>query len=446
MTKARLDGLYLLLMGSVILVFFGTVAATSNALSMVDFRVLYYPARCLIEHHDPYIESEVLRISHAEAGVHSWNNTNVNHIEIERYIYLPTAFTFTVPFAMLPWATAQMLWRMLTVGGLIVASFLVWDLGRDAPIVSGALAGFLLANCEVLFVTGNMAGIAISLCAVAVWCFQRERFALAGVLCLAISLAVKPHDTGLVWLYFLLAGGIYRKRAIQTLLVTGALSLPAVLWVWSVAPHWMQELQSNIAAFSVHGGANDPGLTSSGAHGLGMLVSLQAVFGLFRDDPRIYNTASYLACAPLLLIWAYVTLRSRPTSQRTWLALAAIAALSLLPVYHRQHDTKLLLLTVPACAMLWAEGGLVGWLALLVNTAGFVITADLPWAILLGLIRNLRLPATGLAGQALIAVQVLPVPLILLIMGIFYLWVYLSRCSVLPHDRALPSNREISAT
>jgi hypothetical protein len=439
MTKARLDGLYLLLIGSVVLLFFGTVAATSNALSMVDFRILYYPARCLIQHSDPYSESEVLRISRAEAGQRSWDTANVSHIE--RYIYLPTAFSLTVPFAMLPWGAAQMLWRTFTVGGLFLASFLIWNLGANyAPIVSGALIGFLLANCELLFVAGNMAGIAISLCIVAVWCFQRERFALVGVLCLAISLAVKPHDTGFVWLYFLLAGGVYRKRAIQTLLVTAALSLPALLWVWSVAPQWMGELQSNIAAFSVHGGGNDPGLASTGAHGLGMLVCLQAVFGLFWDDPHIYNTASYLVCAPLLLLWASVTLRSRPSPQRAWLALAAIAALSLLPVYHRQMDSKLLLLTVPACAMLWAEGGLIGWLALLVNAAGFAITADLTWAIVLGFTYNLHLSTTGLAWQALIAVQVLPVPLILLIMGVFYLWVYLSRCSAPHHDQLSQSD------
>jgi hypothetical protein len=159
-----------------------------------------------------------------------------------------------------------------------------------------------------------------------------------------------------------------------------------------------------------------------------MVVNLQAVFSVFWDDPRIYNLASYLVCAPLLLLWVFVTLRSRSSPARAWLALAAIAALSMLPVYHRQQDTKLLLLTVPACAMLWAEGGLIGWFALLVNTAGFVLTGDLSWAILLGIISNLHLPATGLTGQILMAVQVFPVPLILLVMGVFYLWVYVRRC------------------
>ncbi len=44
-----------------------------------------------------------------------------------------------------------------------------------------------------------------------------------GILCLAVSLAIKPHDGGLVWLYFILAGGAFRKRALQSLVVTLAL-------------------------------------------------------------------------------------------------------------------------------------------------------------------------------------------------------------------------------
>jgi hypothetical protein len=329
---------------------------------------------------------------------------------------------------MLPWGLAHLLWVMLTAGGLIFASSLMWLLCADRePVIAGALIGFLLANSELLLITGNVAGIAIALCVVAVWCFVRERFVVAGVVCLALSLASKPHDTGLVWLYFLLAGGVCRKRALQTFLVTVAVSLPAVLWVWHVAPHWIGEWQSNVAALSARGAMSDPGLTSAGAHGLGGLVSLQEVISFFWNDPRIYNPATYLICAPLLLVWALAALRYRPSPRTVWLALAAIAALSMLPLYHRQQDTKLLLLTVPACAMLWAEGGLTGWLALVLNSAAFVLTGDLPWVILLGLINNLHVPLSRLAGQLLIAVQVFPAPLILLVTGVFYLWVYVRR-------------------
>jgi len=429
MTKARLDGLYLLLLGSVIFVLLGMIVESSAVVTTVDYKVVYYSARCLIRHIDPYQENEVLRVYQAESADRPLESEKVRQI-VSRYMYLPTAFAVTVPFALLPWGPAHILWLTLTIGSVIVASFLIWNVGADfAPIVSGILIGFFLANSEVLVVLCNPAGIAVSLCVVAVWCFIRERFVPAGILCLAVSLVVKPQDAGLVWLYFLLAGGVYRRRALQTLVATLALGLPGILWVWSVAPNWLQEWRSNILAFSVHGGINDPGPASTGGHGLGMLVNLQAVLSVFRDDPHFYNPVSYLICVPLLLLWLIVTLRSRPSPAKAWIGLAAIAALSMLPVYHHLYDSKILLLTVPACAMLWAEGGLIGRLALLVTAAGFVLNGDVTWAIVLGLIGRLHMPPSGLSEQLLIAVQVFPAPLILLVIGVFYLWVYARRSS-----------------
>jgi hypothetical protein len=419
-----------MLLGCLTFILLGAAWENAANAPMLDFRALYYPARCLLQHRDPYKESEVLRVYQAE-GVYGPLDTAKERMMTARYGYLPSAFSFTVPFAILPWGPSHLLWMILTIGSLIFASFLIWNVGANyAPIVSGVLIGFLLANSELLVMQGMCAGIVISLCVVAVWCLLRERFVPVGILCFAISLAIKPQDTGLVWLYFVLAGGIYRKRALQTLLVMVVLSLPAVLWVWHVSPNWIQELHSNILAFSAHGGINDPGPASSGAHGLAAVISLQSVFSVFRDDPRIYNPASYLLCAPLLLLWVFVTLRFRPTAARFWLGLAAIAALSMLPLYHRQYDAKLLLLTVPACAMLWAEGGLVGRFALVVNFAAFALTGDLSWAILLGIINHLHLPATGLSGQMLIALQVFPAPLILMVMSVFYLWAYVRSCTV----------------
>jgi len=427
MNRARRDGQYLLLVGSLVFILIGVVLENASSVTMIDFKGLYYPARCFIQHCDPYRESEVLRIYQAEEADLATAPSRARLIATQ-YVYQPTAFSFTVLFAMLPWGPAHILWMVLTLGSLVFASFLVWNIGADyAPIISGGLIGLFLANSELIVIIGNAAGIAIGLCIIAVVCFFWERFVLFGILCFAISLALKPHDTGLVWLYFLLAGGVYRKRALQTLLATVALCLPSVLWVWRVAPHWMQELHATISAFSAPGGLSDPCPASTGGHGPGMIVDLQVAISYFWNDPRIYNTASYLVFAFLLIVWVYVTLRSRPSPARTWLALAAIAALTMLPFYHRQNDTLLLLLTVPACAMLWAEGGRIGRLALLVNATGLVLTGFLPWAFFYSLTGNLHLPATQLSGKIMMAVQALPPPLILLVMGIFYLCVYVSR-------------------
>jgi hypothetical protein len=423
-SKARRDGLLLLVLGSIVFVLLGVALENSAQAPSADFRALYYPARCLVHNSDLYLATDVGPIYQADSA--HFPRDNWKNIEIAtRNVYPPTAFTFMLPFALLPWGPAHILWLTLTLCSMLAASFLIWHFSASyAPLVCGALLALFLINSELLAISSNAAGIVVSLCVVAVCCFLRDRFAAIGIVCLAISLTIKPQETGLVWLYFLLAGGVYRKRALQTLLVTVAISLPALLWVWHVSPHWLAEWHANLATFNAHGGINDPGLDSAGGHGLAMVISLQAIISVFRDDPRVYNLGSLLVSAPLVLAWAVITMRARATTAKAWLALASIAALSMLPVYHRQYDAKLLLLTIPACVMLLAEGGRIGRLALLVNVAAFVLTGDLTWAILLGLMNHLHLPTTGFSGQTVMAAQVFPPPLILLVTGVFYLWVY----------------------
>jgi len=440
MNGARRDGLLLLLLGSVVFVLLGLALEHASHEPMVDFRVVYYPARCLVEHGDPYNQPQVLTLYRALGGDSPTDSEKVRQIAT-RYIYLPTAFCFTLPFALLPWGPAHILWLLLTLGGLIFASILVWSLAADyGPLAAGALVCLFLANSELLLISTNAAGIVVSLCAVAVWCFLRNRFAAMGVVCLALALAVKPQDSGLVWLYFVLAGGLLRKRALQTLALTVVLSLPAVLWVSHAAPGWTQEWQSNVAVLSARGGISDPGPTSLGGHGLANVISLQSALSVVRDDPRFYNPVSYLVCAPLLLAWGFVTLRSRFTPAGGWLGLAAIAALTMLPVYHRQYDAKLLLLAVPACVLLWVQGGLTGRLALLVTGSALFFTGDLTWALYLALVKRLPLAPTGFSGQLSTALQVFPAPLILLIMSIFYLWVYARTARRHPSPSARPEN------
>ena len=102
----------------------------------------------------------------------------------------------------------------------------------------------------MLLALGNTAGLVVGLSVIAAWCFLRERFVFAGILSMAVSLAMKPHDAGLIWLYFFLAGGVLRKRALQTLAVTAVLAVPAILWISHVAPHWPSELHANLATIT----------------------------------------------------------------------------------------------------------------------------------------------------------------------------------------------------
>jgi hypothetical protein len=263
---------------------------------------------------------------------------------------------------------------------------------------------------------------------IAVGCFLEEKFVWAGILCLAVSLVIKPHDAGSVWLYFVLAGGVHRKRALQTLLVTVVLGLAAVLWVTPIAPHWMQELHSNILFDQSPAGHGNPGPSSTErGSGPSMVINLQSAIYVFSNDPRIYNPVTYLICGALLVIGLVRTLRSRFSRQGAWLALAAVVPITIIVTYHRPYDAKLLMVAVPACAILWAEGRPIRWLALLVTTAGIVFTADIPLTLLTILSSTFHISTHGLSGQMLTVVLTRPTPLILLAMAIFYLWMYMRR-------------------
>jgi hypothetical protein len=426
MTKTRWIGLALILMSSAISIQYGSSFARTTD-GLLDFRSVYYAARCLLEGHNPYSEKELERVFVTAEPVRAAEPLLTRQV-VTLCIYTPTAFVFAAPFAMLPCGPASLLWMTLTALNLILAAFLMWDIGaRFAPGLSLVLTCFLLVNCEALFSNGNAAGLAVSLCVVAVWCFVQERFALAGVLCLALSLAIKPHDAGLVWLCFLLAGGLYRKRALQTLVPAVVLGLFALVWISHIAPHWRQQLQSNLLQVWAPGGLSNPGPTNLYGRGPSAVIDLQSTLSFYRDDPRFYNLISFLVCGALLLVWMIRTIRFRITRTSVWYAIAPAVILTLLISYHRPYDAKLLLLAIPACAMLWAKGGLTKWLALLFTTAGFVFTADVPLTIVYILSKNLHISLAGQSGLVLTALVNRPTPIVLLAMGVFYLWIYVRR-------------------
>ncbi len=430
MTRTRRIALAWILLSSGISIFWGANLEQQASGGMVDFKAVYYGAQCVIHHSDPYKESEFLGVYRAAGGQFPREPAlaRLFYRAVPLCVNLPTSLFVTAPLAMLAWGPAHALWMLLLAGSFTLAAFLAWDLGASyAPGVSLLLVCMVAVNSEVLFLDGNLAGIAVSLCVAAVWCFLKERFLLVGIACLGVSLAIKPHDAGLVWLYFLLAGGAGRKRALQALVVTVVLSVPAVLWVARVSPQWLPELNSNLMATSARGDLSDPGPASMSIGNPDRIIDLQTVVSVFRDDPRIYNPVSYLVCGALLLGWSVRTVRSRFSAEGGWLALAAVAALSLLPIYHRQYDAKLLLLTVPACAMLWAEGGAIRWVALLLNTAGLAATGDIPSAVLTLLYNHLHRGTAGIFDQILTVALMRAAPLTLLAMGAFYLWVYLRR-------------------
>ena len=404
-----------------------------GVVKMPDFAEIYYGARCAILHRDPYDPNVVARQFKAEnPGLKSDPFAAESaRIVVTIGVNLPTTLFATVPFALLPWSVAQNLWMLLCAALLFLAAYLMCDLAPGAPILSACFAAFMLATCLEVLTLGNLAGAAVGLCVIAAWCFLKNRFALAGVALLAISLILKPHDSGLVWLYFLLAGGTARKRALQTLAVTAILGVLAAIWIAPVSPHWLGELNRNLATVSVAGSTSDPALGGLTSRSAGEIIDLQAALSIFKNDPHFYNPLSYLLAGTLILAWGIAVLRKRFSLESAFLGLAAIAPLSLLPVYHRTHDAKILMLSVPACAMLWAGKAPRRWIALGLTSAAIFFTSDIPLLVLLSLTRNLPSSPSSIGAKNLDLFLLQPAPLFILALGCFYLWAYLHPVSPL---------------
>jgi hypothetical protein len=117
----------------------------------------------------------------------------------------------------------------------------------------------------------------------------------------------------------------------------------------------------------------------------------------------------------------------------------------MLPVYHRQYDAKLIILTIPAFALLWASGGRYAWMALLVNGIGFLLNGDLPWVIFLSIVNKVHPASAGPYSRALTALWDFPVPLSLLVMGVFYLWAYWRHAISAAHQQNTAKPQTISA-
>jgi hypothetical protein len=428
-TRARTDAHYLMALGSIAFLLIGLVIISVRRTDLMDVRSAYISAQCFTQHCDPYKQSDLLRTYIASSGALPTDNQGIETLGFEtQNLYLPTTLAVVAPFALLPYEPARLLWVLLTAAAYLLACWLMWNAASEkSPLLSAAMIAFYLANSGSLISTSNAGALSLSLCVISAWCFVRDRFVAAGIVCMALSLALKPHESGLVWLFFLVLGGRYSKRALQSLAILALIAVPAFLWAYHTSPQWIHELRANMQAHYAPGGIDDPGPAAALNRGTFVITDLQAIISFFVNDPSFYNRASYAICLTLLAVIVFATRKSVLTAERIWIGLAAIAALSMLPVYHRQYDAKLLILTLPAFASLWAAGGRLAKIALLVQAGGLLFTSDLPWAFFRALITHLQVPTTGAPGKVLIAILSFPVPLVLLLMCSFYAAIYSRR-------------------
>ena len=87
----------------------------------------------------------------------------------------------------------------------------------------------------------------------------------------------------------------------------------------------------------------------------------------------MFNLTAYLVSLVAFAVFAVAMLKTdvKPDSDRQihYVALAALSAISLLPIYHRQYDTRVLLLAIPAIIVVYQRQRLLG--AILAVAAAF---------------------------------------------------------------------------
>jgi hypothetical protein len=324
-----------------------------------DFKQPYASARCVLKHCNPYSESDT------EAQYFAAHGPDNDRLVFVPYsaLYPPPSLLLLTPVAALSYPAAHAFWILAITVGFSVAALLMTDL--IAPYGSWlAVLGLacFVATSDALIMLGQLSGVAIALLVIGLWLLLREK-SWAAAVCIAVALCLKPHDVVLFLAYLLIAGRPWRKGFWVVAGLAVALTLVAVVW-FSATPataHWLADMRANLAGNSAPGSVNDPGPLNPQADAI---ASLQAVFSVFRDSRPFYSVMAYLTTAVLYIACLYAAVRMRNSPERHLLVIAAIACITLLPIYHRQYDTRILLLIFPAIAWLFSRRRSLGFGAL----------------------------------------------------------------------------------
>jgi hypothetical protein len=376
-----------------------TYADQRHSVFLRDFKQPYASARCVAYGCDPYSEADTQRIFIQAGG----NPAEDTHVFVPySALYPPPSLYLMEPIGMLPYPLAARVW--MTLNGLAYcAAILVmaqWCAAFDGLAASLVLALFAVTSTIILGL-GQVSCLSISLLVIGMGCILNRRFAVVGVGCVAISILLKPHLAGVVPLYLMFSGRERIRRYVQ--IVSVGVLFCAIVMGWSVlakpgVSHWIAEWRANIAGNMGSGATNDPSPHGSGGTSS---ASLQALTSLFISDARDYRLAAYGVTAALLLAWACAVRRMRAGLERDVIAIAALAAIGLLPVYHRMYDTRILLFLFPAVAALSRKSR--SWRVVSIGAA-LVITllSSMQWQRCLGVLFTYFRAPSGRAADVLL--------------------------------------------
>jgi hypothetical protein len=320
-----------------------------------DFVPVYAGARCLVHGCDPYdtsqLEPEFFQAGGQPSDLPSW--------QIDVPVYPPSTFLALAPLALLRFPVARLVWFLLNGCLFAIAAGLTLSICPPPHRwLATIMVSFFVLTAGILLVLGQPAVFAISLVVIGSCLFLRGRFVPLGAFLFFLSLAVKPQIGGFIVLYFL-AQRIYWRYAAVALAGAALLLLCAslVLGRHPRSAGWASTLRANLSATLSPGGSADPRPANPQAIGD---ENLQALTSIFMAKAGQFNAAAYAIFLALFGAGMLVVLRANRGPELHMVALGALSILTLMPVYHRFYDTRLLLLSVPAVVMVFQRRRVLG--------------------------------------------------------------------------------------
>jgi len=335
-----------------------------------DFIPVYAGARCLIAGCNPY-DVDQLNALYVLQGVpprdlYGWDSALP--------VYPPSTFVLLAPIAAMPYTTARVCWFFL-IGLLYVAAAatMVQLCPREHRVLALLLCSWLLIRSNRSLMIGQPALLALALLGFGCALFFHKRLPWLGAVCLTLSVAVKPH-IGLLVVFFLAIRGIQRKYASSAL--AGALGLlligGGILSSRPASGHWISDLRTNLATAELTNRPSDP------TPNLNWIarVDLQSLFAVFTHDPAIYRWLSYAVFLGVLMLFAVTVTRFERGKDAGLLALAALACISLMPVYHGNADVAMMMIAIPGALVVWHRNRRLGGAAVVLL---FLILSPVQW-------------------------------------------------------------------
>jgi hypothetical protein len=321
-----------------------------------DFVTLYAGAICMTHACNPYSVPDLDNVLVKARGTsirQDWSD--------QLPVYPPTTLVLLLPLSLLSYKSATVFWYSLSLAiyvfGLCWLFLFSSALGETRLIVriGVVLLGLHFPKMLQCLGFGNPSLIVTGLLLFCVFDGAESRRTLR-LICIAIACLLKPP------LALPLAALVLfkdPKRSRDGWIATGLLALMFLaLGLYSFLPsgmaHWPLDLNENLA-LGQRGGMN-PSLRGAPSN---TMLNIATLPGYFVTNPASIRMISFAVVAMLAIL--YLIALSRLRKSALWetrgylLAVAALAALTLLPVYHRFCDIGVLLLAVPWVAQGFSE-------------------------------------------------------------------------------------------